>query len=149
MQIQQETVGTVVRAEGEWIWVETVRQSGCSSCSAKGACGTSVLDTLFSARTAPIKLVNEVGAQVGDQVVLSLPESALLRQSLWAYGVPLVGFFIGALLGKALFSMELLALLGAIAGMMAAWWITARFARIERPRVSKRLKGEQYEISIQ
>ncbi len=147
METQQETLARVVRAEEAWIWVEPVAQHGCDSCGAKGACGTSVLAGLFSARHAPIKLPNTLAAQVGDQVVLTLSERALLRQSLWAYGVPLVGFFAGALVGQELGSTDLYVLLGAVSGMAAGWWLTARFAQIEHPRVSKIVKGGLHETT--
>ena len=146
METQHQAVGTVVKVEGERIWVETTRQSGCSSCAAKGACGTSVLDTLFSGRSAPIELHYAGDVHVGDQVVLSLSERALLRQSLWAYGVPLAGFFIGALALQPL--SELAGVLGAAAGLGTGWWAVRRFARIERPRVEKVIsaKGGLYEM---
>ncbi|WP_294949409.1 SoxR reducing system RseC family protein [Sulfurivirga sp.] len=147
--MMHESTGTVVRVEGEWAWVETVRQSGCGSCAAKGACGTGVLENLFSARSAPIKLPNTLHARPGDRVVLALSEGALLRQSLWAYGVPLLGFFIGGLVGRALFSMEWSALLGAVVGMLAGWGVVRRFARIEPPMMTRILtQGDRQWLDI-
>ena len=143
-EMMHESVGTVVRTEGQWAWVETVRQSGCGSCAAKGACGTGVLETLFSARTAPIRLANTLHARPGDRVVLALSEGALLRQSLWAYGVPLVGFLAGGLLGRALTATEGGALLGAVVGMLLGWGMVRRFARIEPPVMTRIVtKGER------
>ncbi len=146
METQHQTQGTVVKVEGERVWVETVRQSGCGGCAAKGACGTSVLDTLFSARSAPIELHYAGDVQVGDRVVLSLSERALLRQSLWAYGAPLVGFFIGALVFQPI--SELAGVLGAAAGLATGWWSVRHFARIERPRIEKVIphQGGSYEM---
>ncbi len=130
----------VVRADAQWVWVQAERESGCSSCAAKGVCGTSVLETLFSHRNVPIRLPNTHQAREGDMVELALPEHALLRQSLWAYGVPLVGFLIGAVVGQAL-DDELGAVLGSVVGLIVGFAVTRRFATIQKPQIVKVYKG--------
>jgi sigma-E factor negative regulatory protein RseC len=102
---------------------------------------------LFLGRNAPIQLQNTVGAQVGDQVELVIADEALLRQSIWAYGVPLTGFFIGALLAQASLHHELAALLGALVGMSCGWWLTRRFAIIKKPEIQRILtRGKANEM---
>ncbi|SIN90133.1 positive regulator of sigma(E), RseC/MucC [Sulfurivirga caldicuralii] len=136
----QTSIGRVVRADAQWVWVETQRESGCSSCAAKGVCGSSVLETLFSNRHVPIRLPNTHNAQTGDMVELALPESALLRQSLWAYGVPLLGFIVGAMAGQAL-DAELGAIVGSMLGLAGGFGLTRRFAAIQKPHIMKVYKG--------
>ena len=136
----QTTIGRVVRADTQWIWVETRQESGCSSCAAKGVCGTSVLEILFSQRNVPVRLPNTHQAREGDMVELALPESALLRQSLWAYGVPLVGFLVGAVLGQTL-AAEAGAVAGGVAGLLGGFAATRRFASIQKPEIVKVYKG--------
>jgi len=131
----QQTLGTVVKVEGERVWIQTVRTSTCGACGVKGACGTHVLARLFSERNAPIELTSPLPLKVGDQVMLSLSEHALLKQSLWAYGAPLAGFFIGGLMLQPI--SELAAVIGALFGMGAGWWCTARWAVIEKPTIRK------------
>ncbi len=133
--MEQRTIGTVVRVEGERIWVATQRQSSCGGCAARGACGTGVLESLFSARNAPIELKAPAGVRTGDQVALVLSERALLKQGFWAYGVPLIGFFVGALLLQP--AGELAALAGALTGLVGGWQAIRRWAPIEKPRVEK------------
>ncbi len=136
----QTSIGRVVRADSQWIWVETQRESGCSSCAAKGMCGTSVLETLFSHRNVPIRLPNSHQAQEGDMVELALPESALLRQSLWAYGVPLLGFIVGAVVGQTM-DAELGAVIGSVLGLLGGFAVTRRYASIQKPHIIKVYKG--------
>lgn len=144
--MEHHSTGTVVKVEGRRVWVATSRQSGCGSCAAKGACGTSVLDTLFSGRNAPIELEASFPLKEGDQVIMTLSEQALLRQSFWAYGVPLLGFFVGALLLRSV--SELAALAGALAGLVGGWWLVRRVAPIEKPRIRKiiPMEGVAYEV---
>jgi len=138
--LQHTRIGRVVRADTRWAWIETQRESGCGGCAAKGVCGTGVLETLFTARSAPIRLPNTHQVSEGDMVELALPDSALLRQSLWVYGVPLLGFIVGAVLGQAL-AAEAGAVAGSVAGLSGGFAVTRRFASIQKPEIVKVYKG--------
>ena len=102
-----EETAHVVAADGEFVWVETRRQSTCGSCAAKQGCGTSALAKVLGNRLARVRAINHGVAQVGDQVVIGIDEQALVRGSLAIYLVPLAGLLLGAVVG-ALMSTRLL-----------------------------------------
>ena len=78
--------------------VETVPESTCNSCSVKAGCGTSVLARSVGQKVIHFEIANTVDARVGDQVVLGLPEDAIVKGSLLMYLLPLVLMFTVALL---------------------------------------------------
>ncbi len=118
-----EENGRIVEIDGAFAWVETARRSSCSSCSAKsGGCGTGALSEVLGARNQRLKVRNDLHAQSGEQVVLGIEESALLRGSLAVYIVPLFTLMGGALLGEMLAPQwnaegEWPALFGGLAGL--------------------------------
>ncbi len=130
---------------GSYIWVQTQRSSGgCSGCHAEGSCGTSTLAKLLNTeKSVPLKVINGTGQvlEVGDVVVLELPESTLMKHTLMAYGVPLVGLFAGGLLMQALMgqSNEIWTILGSLSGMVLGWWGVKAFYRPELPIATKLL----------
>ncbi|MBU0498545.1 MAG: SoxR reducing system RseC family protein [Gammaproteobacteria bacterium] len=133
-----ETEGRVVAVESGRAWVETVRSSACGHCDASGACGTALLANTFGNRATRIAVDNRLGARVGDRVVLGLPERAMLAGSFLLYIPPLIGLFLGALLGQYYATrtdasaVEPWSVLGGLLGLMAvlAWrWIGERSPR--------------------
>ncbi|HKK05729.1 MAG TPA: SoxR reducing system RseC family protein [Gammaproteobacteria bacterium] len=97
-----EETATVVERSGEFAWVETQRQSTCSACSANKGCGTGVLSRVLGQRTARMKVLNPIGAQVGDSVVVGMHEAALIRGSLAVYLAPLIAMLVCAVVGQNL-----------------------------------------------
>jgi sigma-E factor negative regulatory protein RseC len=85
-----EEQGTVVAREDGTVWVETTRRSACHGCGQGAGCGTSLLGRLFSSRPNVLALDDPLGVAVGDQVVIGIPDTLLVRASLAAYVLPLV-----------------------------------------------------------
>lgn len=132
-----EESGRVVAVDGAFAWIETRRKTACGSCSAKAGCGTSVLDKAFGQRMNRIRALNQVEARVGDEVIIGLSESALVRGSFAVYAIPLVGLFAGAGLATALSGAEGegLAILGGVLGLAAGFIAVRRFShRIQTDR---------------
>ena len=71
------------------------KNSACAHCSAEGVCNPG--DT-GQART--VEAFNPIGAQVGDQVRLSVTTRSFLRSSFLLYIVPLIALIIGAIIGQ-------------------------------------------------
>lgn len=130
-----EETGWVVQVDRDGAaWVETERRSTCSGCGLKNGCGSGVLAQVLGRRRSQVRAHNLAGAGVGDQVLLSLQENALLRGSLAVYLVPLLLMFGGALLGEHLEGAggprgEAAALLLGAIGLAAGFAWVARFAR--------------------
>jgi sigma-E factor negative regulatory protein RseC len=132
-----EESALVVKVEEEgFAWVETTRASACGGCAERHGCGTSALAGVLGRRQAPVRVINSVGAAVGERVVIGLPESGLLRGSLAVYAAPLAGLFTGGLTGQFLGAGVLQGhadfwsvLLGAGGFSVALLWLR-RFSRV-------------------
>jgi sigma-E factor negative regulatory protein RseC len=95
----EETALVVKVEEDGFAWVETTPASACGGCPERQGCGTSALAGVLGRRQAPVRVINTVGAAVGERVVIGLSESGLLRGSLAVYAAPLAGLLAGALTG--------------------------------------------------
>lgn len=142
--------GLVVGQEDGFVLVQTQRQSACGGCQSESGCGTSALAKLFSnTGSAPIKVENTLNAAVNDQVLLKLDESRLVLHAFMAYGLPLIGLFLFAVLlkwaGQSLLGMqagqaELLSILGGLFGLLLGWFVTKRFYKPTLPTLEKIIK---------
>lgn len=99
----EEQVAVTALDEGG-VWVEGVQQSACGSCSAKAGCGKHTMSQL--GRKVSLWLPDTPGCDkhfsVGEQVVVGLPEGAILRSTLVLYGIPLIFLIVGAIVGNTL-----------------------------------------------
>ena len=91
-----EEQGLVVAIEGEYAWVETVQSSSCGQCSAKKGCGTAALSSVFDRGSSKIRVLNQIRASTGEQVVLGLNENALLHGAFAVYFVPILSMLLAA-----------------------------------------------------
>jgi sigma-E factor negative regulatory protein RseC len=103
--IEEQVVITSIDQGGAW--VEGMQQSACGSCSAKAGCGQHTMTQLGRKVTLwlPLEHLSEehlsdtVSFKVGQQVVVGLPEGAILRSTVVLYGVPLIALVLGAIIG--------------------------------------------------
>lgn len=143
-----EETGRVVAVEEGAVWVETIRQSACHSCSAKAGCGHSALSKLTS-KTAHIRAAASQTWAVGDEVVIGIPESLVVTSSLLAYMMPLVIALAGALLADHFTASDGWAALAGAAGLATGFvllrWHFSRNRDDERyqPVVLRRVWGTQ------
>ncbi|WP_166642513.1 SoxR reducing system RseC family protein [Methylocaldum gracile] len=93
--IEEEAV--VSHTEAGKVWVEKPRKSACGGCSQQ--CASGVVDEYLGAPKIRLQVFSPIEVHVGDRVVLGIQEDALVKGSLWAYLIPLLGLFLGAVLG--------------------------------------------------
>ena len=91
-----EEYGKVVALEPGLAMVETVRISSCQSCSARSTCGQKVLAKVVGQKSCVINALNTHSLQLGDEVVVGVRESTLLKSALLVYLLPLVMMIGGA-----------------------------------------------------
>ncbi|MEA1051696.1 SoxR reducing system RseC family protein [Lamprobacter modestohalophilus] len=94
-----EEQGIVVAIEAGIAEVEIVRRSTCGACSARSGCGVSLLDRVLGRRPQRLLLADKLKVRPGDEVIVGIPEGALLKAAVVAYMVPLFGLLAGAILG--------------------------------------------------
>lgn len=126
-----ESEAVVTRLEGDYAWVDL--QSGCTTCDAVGGCG------LSDGKGKPQqRLLNEVGAQIGDRVVISVRDGAVLRAAFYCYLLPLALLFALAASGMAV-ANEIGSIIGALTGL-ALGWLLVRLTGRREPLPSMKLK---------
>ncbi len=142
--------GQVVSVEDAFAYVQVRPQTGCSGCSASSSCGISALAGYFkTGKRGLIKVENRLKAQVGDQVELSLDQSHLIKQAFMAYGVPLLGLFVFAILFKQLAlsvfilssgGQELATIIGGGVGLLSGWYFIHKRYQPVLPKMTQVLK---------
>jgi sigma-E factor negative regulatory protein RseC len=128
--------GVVTAVTGDLIEVRVQQQSACGSCSAKSGCGTSIVASLFPGRHQRLQLPNSINAVVGDRVILSIAEQAVVSGSLRLYLFPLLGLIAGAMLLNSVAAQlslpqELFQVIGGLFGMGLVLFIVSRMRRQE------------------
>jgi sigma-E factor negative regulatory protein RseC len=127
--------GEIISVEEGVAYVQVQAASGCNGCASSSSCGTSALAGHFKGGARGlIKVNNHIQGQVGDQVVLKLDQSQLVKQAFMAYGLPLLGLFIcalffgwlGAVLGLTEVMQELVSIVGGFLGVGLGWGITRK-----------------------
>lgn len=117
-----EEQGRVVAVEPGAVWVETLRKSTCSSCSANAACGQGLMERLGVGRQRGyLRALSQLQLSVGDAVVIGVREDLLVRSSLLVYLFPLLGLLVAALVAESLGLAEPLIILAGLAGLFGTW----------------------------
>ena len=76
-----EESGMVVAVKGDFAWIESERKSTCGACAVRKGCGTAAIARVLGQRRTRLRVVNSVHAGVGDDVVVGISESGLVRGS--------------------------------------------------------------------
>ncbi|MGA9666707.1 MAG: SoxR reducing system RseC family protein [Gallionella sp.] len=94
-----ETRATVIQILKSHALVQANQGNGCEQCDGKG-CGTGKLAQLFCSKPRLFQVDNPINAGVGDEVVISVAEGAILRGIGVVYLLPLLLLLVGAMLGN-------------------------------------------------
>ena len=141
-----ETRAIILQVEGQYALVKANRANGCEQCQGKG-CGAGKLSQLFCSKPRQFKVDNPINASIGDEVVISVAEGAVLRGIGLVYILPLLLLVMGAMLGsigaESLGQRDAYAVTGALFGLaggfIMAKWIAVRQAGSRfRPYIARR-----------
>lgn len=119
-----EEQGVVISADNNSATVQIQRTTSCSHCAVKQGCDSGSVANMLGKQYMQVKVANHPypAVKVGDNVVIGLPEQALLKGAILVYLVPLFGLFAGAIgyeivaAVTALPHSELLSVLGSLVG---------------------------------
>jgi sigma-E factor negative regulatory protein RseC len=143
-----ETRATVVRVDGQATFVEAVQTGSCGQCAGKG-CGTAKLSRMLCSEPRQFQVDNDIGAAVGDQVVVSVADGAVLRGIGLVSLLPLALLLAGAALGGAM-AAEAAQLdgyaaaggaLGLVGGFLLSRWLDSRQSR-RLPRIERQWRED-------
>lgn len=128
-----ETRAVVIRVNGQdTALVQADQANGCGQCNGKG-CGAGKLSQLFCAKPRQFQVDNPIKAGVGDEVIVTVAEGAVLRGISLVYALPLLLLVIGAAIGNIWAEQPAQndayaavgALSGLVAGFVIARWISS------------------------
>lgn len=106
--------------------VETVRTSSCTACQAKSACGHHAIAKVSSSNRMRMMVTDTFDSQVGQEVVVGIPEDTLLKASVLMYLVPLLGLVLGATLPGTVNENPIFAALGSVMGLGAGLYFARK-----------------------
>ena len=89
-----EELAVVVKIENHQVWVESRQNSACGGCQQKASCTTNALGSVLKKKLVPVD--SDIQLKTGDEVMVAIDESLLLRASILLYLVPLIALFTGA-----------------------------------------------------
>ncbi|MBJ7556120.1 SoxR reducing system RseC family protein [Marinomonas spartinae] len=93
-----EETGTVLSVEEGYAEVETIRTSSCTSCRARHGCGHHAIAQVSASNRMRMRATAPFEVEVGQRVVVGIPEDTLLQASFWMYLMPLLGLVGGAMI---------------------------------------------------
>lgn len=109
---------------------------GCGRCHETGGCGGVSIAQPLCSKPKTMLVADDIGVQVGDKVMVAIPDALLSQGVTRAYLIPLVLLFVGSVLGGVLLPQvlpiqwlvtpDIGAIAGAGMGLMAAWWLLRR-----------------------
>ena len=115
--------GRVVAIESDCLWVETIRQSTCGSCSAQKGCGHGILNQVASGRRTHLRvLLRDLPASdfaIDDEVNISIPEQVLVMGALLVYLLPLLTMLAAATLVSQWWAGDVPTFIAAVLGFIA------------------------------
>ena len=122
---EQTTIRAIVReldTDGALVEVE---QGGCGRCYENGGCGGQSLTRMFCSEPKKYRVVNDVGAGVGDRVVVAIAAGSVRKSANLGYVLPLTATIAGAVLGMQL-GEDPGAMLGAVVGLLLSFLYVGR-----------------------
>ncbi len=119
-----EESARVLKVEGDVVWVQAIAKSACGSCQAQKGCGHSLLAKAGQKQIDLPVDRNGLDVHENDQVIIGVPEQAILRSSLLMYGIPLMAM-IGVAMVASLLGLEekLAVLLAFVALVLGFVWV--------------------------
>jgi sigma-E factor negative regulatory protein RseC len=125
MAAEQTTIRAIVRELDTDSALVEVEQGGCGRCHEQGGCGGQSLTQMFCSEPKRYRVVNHIGAGVGDLVVVAIAAGSVRKSANLGYVLPLTATIAGALLGMQL-GEDTGAMLGAAAGLLLSFLYIGR-----------------------
>jgi sigma-E factor negative regulatory protein RseC len=114
-----DVTGTIVEIDGEYALIR-LDETGCGRCHEEGGCGGHNLGKMLCSSPQTFRVLNPAKSPVGAHVTISIAEGAVRRTAVLAYGLPLLGLFLGAFCGLLL-AGDAGAIAGSLVGLFGAW----------------------------
>lgn len=129
----------VIAVRDDQLLLEAQTKTACNACAAKQGCGTSVLSRWVGRKFTRFQAPNTVNAVVGDEVVVGLAETAMLKGSVFVYLMPLLAMIVCAVIADWLIAADaaardLLVIGAAVGGFALMLAVSRRYLAGSRNR---------------
>ncbi|PKU21716.1 SoxR reducing system RseC family protein [Telmatospirillum siberiense] len=114
-----ESVARVISTDGVVAWLEPEKANACGGCLSAGSCSAQGGEPGRRLSSRRFTIADTFHATVGDRIVVGLSEHALLKASATAYAIPLLLMVGIALVGQLATDNDVIAAIGAVAGLIA------------------------------
>lgn len=128
--------GTITGLEDGFAVVR-MDEAGCGRCEEEGGCGGHNMGRMFCHAPRTFRVLNPANALIGQRVRIVVPDGAVRRSAIYAYGLPLLALFAGAIFGSML-AGEMGAIFGASLCLLFSWVVLWRSK--SSPSQDKRLQ---------
>ena len=123
--------GTVLSTGKKFVEVETIRTTSCHACRARHVCRHDAIAPVLVSNRMRIKAIDAFDVQVGQKVMVGIPEDTLLQASLWMYLVPLLGLVAGAAVPSLCHASSGVSATLALVGFVSGLWLAKRKSQKE------------------
>ncbi|MBV1888955.1 MAG: SoxR reducing system RseC family protein [Proteobacteria bacterium] len=116
------------------IWIKAPRQTVCGSCAAQSSCGQNLWSKFFEDRQDPVEVKFDASRHndliVGNQVVIGIPESVVVKGSLLVYIMPLITMLVAVVAGRTIWGQsDTVTIFCAATGLAAGFILTRSHAK--------------------
>lgn len=127
----------VLALDGELALVEvTEKPTGCGRCHEEGGCGGQSLTHWLGNRSYRYRLMNGIGAQVGERVLVCVPAGGVFKAAALSYLLPALMVIVGAAIGTRFDAALAGAIIGLVFGALLFRQIQSRFAAGLQPQLA-------------
>lgn len=145
-----EEQAQVIALKGGKAIIEIHDQSACQNCELSGGCGTGSLGKLLGYRKQSLSIINDQQLQVGQRVIIGLPEKYFLYAGFLMYLLPLLILFLFATVSDLVFqSTQWINAIAAISGLLAGLKLTSVLShKVFADKLQPQLKRRQFSVEF-
>lgn len=131
--------GRVIGLDKDSVWLETIQQSSCNSCSAKSGCGFGLMSEQREGRRQQLRITRKSqyeNLRLGDEVTLILPAHTLIQAVLWVYLLPLFSMLLLAFLADYQGASDVMTAVFSMLGLVLGFAIVAIKSKVMAKNVA-------------
>lgn len=98
-----EEIATVIAVNDGQVVVKSTIKSSCHSCHQQDECGSGQVAKAIPHKSLTTTLITKQSLNVGDEVVIGLSESSMLKSAIQVYLWPLIGLILSSAIGQLVF----------------------------------------------
>lgn len=125
--------GRVLALDEQHVWVETVAQSSCNSCSARKGCGQATLASMHPSRQNSLRLAQPSSGiissiNLNDTVDFSVPDTLISTSAALVYLMPLLFMMASVIVANLMALSEGVSILLALSSLGIGFIAVHKFA---------------------